>query len=195
MDSEDIKAAVPVAVDDRRDLTKASSSVKRGLPKYWSRDYIERCLQGVNHPMHRMLFMVLWTSGVRISEALGLRKRDLDFENFTFTVRWLKSRRYETRVVPMHPRLRDSLFLFTATRTADEELFPFTRQRAHQLTRRYFDGHPHQFRHSFAVHWLRSGADFVTLHRMLGHAKVQTTMVYLRIVPVDQGRELLKVPF
>lgn len=70
-----------------------------------------------------------------------------------------------------------------------------TRQRAWQLTQKYLGGHPHQLRHSFAVNWLRSGGEIVVLHRMLGHSKVQTTMEYLKIVPTDQGKELLKIQF
>jgi site-specific recombinase XerD len=48
---------------------------------------------------------------------------------------------------------------------------------------------------AFAVNWLRSDGDVVTLHRILGHANIQTTMIYLRIVPLDQGRELMKIRF
>lgn len=57
------------------------------------------------------------------------------------------------------------------------------------------NGHPHQFRHSFAVNWLRNNGDIIILHRILGHTKIQTTMEYLKIVPTDQGKELLKINF
>jgi hypothetical protein len=45
------------------------------------------------------------------------------------------------------------------------------------------------------VSWLRSGGNIIILSRMLGHAKTQSTMEYLKIVPGDQARELLKVQF
>lgn len=178
-----------------KDLTKTSTSARRELPKYWDRDYINSIIDEVQNPAHQMLFRFLWISGVRITEAINVRKRDIDFQNYTVTVRWLKSRKYKERVVPLHPTLRSLLQVYTATLKADDKLFPFTRQRAWQLVQKYFNGHPHQFRHSFAVNWLRCGGDVVTLHRMLGHSKIQTTMEYLNIVPIDQGKELLKVQF
>jgi integrase len=111
------------------------------------------------------------------------------------SVLWQKSRKYSRRIVPLHPRLRELLQLYTATMRLDDRIFPITRQRAWQLTQKYLGGHPHQLRHSFAVNWLRSGGEIVVLHKILGHSKIQTTMEYLNIVPTDQGKELLKIQF
>jgi integrase len=142
-----------------------------------------------------MLMTFLWRSGVRITEAVSLRKCDIDFANYTMKLRWLKSRKYQHRIAPMHPYLKDMLQLYTASMLAEDRVFPITRQWAWQCCKKYLGGHPHQIRHSFAVNWLRSGGDIVILHRILGHAKIQTTMEYLKIVPIDQGKELLKVTF
>lgn len=169
--------------------------VRKEIPKYWDRVYINGCLNAVSNNRHKMLFKLLWFSGVRITEALNLKKRDIDFSNYTMTVRWLKSRKYHQRVVPLHPTLRDILEIFVASFKADDLLFPISRQRAWQLCKKHFGGHPHQFRHSFAVNWLQCGGELIVLHKMLGHSKIQTTMEYLKIVPIDQGKELIKVIF
>ncbi len=142
-----------------------------------------------------MLLQFLWMSGVRITEAVSLRKSDIDFQHYTVNVLWQKSRKYRRRIVPIHPRLRELLQYYTGSMRQEDRVFPMTRQRAWQLTQKYLGGHPHQLRHSFAVNWLRSGGEIVVLHRMLGHSKVQTTMEYLKIVPTDQGKELLKIQF
>ena len=120
---------------------------------------------------------------------------NIDFHNYMMTVKWLKSRKYLNRVVPIHPSLCPVLNVYSATKKANERIFPITRQRAWQITRQYLGGHPHQLRHSFAVNWLRCDGDIVTLHRVLGHSKLETTMQYLKIVPVDQGKELIKINF
>lgn len=193
--SSDIKDVVILAGDPRQDLTQAARTVKAELPKYWDRDYVNQHIQAVSNHQHKMLLQFLWMSGVRITEAVSLRKQDLDFTNYTMNVLWQKSRKYSRRIVPLHPRLRDLLQLYTATMRQDDKVFPITRQRAWQITQKYLTGHPHQLRHSFAVNWLRSGGDLVVLHRILGHSKIQTTMEYLKIVPSDQGKELLKVQF
>lgn len=184
-----------IQVLDSKDLTKAPEQVKKELPKYWDREYIRTGLDAIQNPSHRMLMQFLWMSGVRISEAVNLSKGQIDFEHFTMTVRWLKSRKYLHRVVPLHPNLRELLHVYTAAMKADQRVFPITRQRAWQLTQKYFGGHPHQLRHSFAVNWLRCDGDLIILHKILGHSKIQTTLEYLKISPIDQGRELMKIQF
>lgn len=192
---EQQKQSQEIEVLKPQNLTNRVRQVKYGLPKYWSRDYINQKIEQVQNHQYKMLLIFLWYSGVRITEAVSLRKQDIDFENYVMTLRWLKSRKYHFRNVPIHPQLRDILQLYVATIKAEDRVFPITRQRAWQITQQFLDGHPHQLRHSFAVNWLRCGGDIVTLHRMLGHSKIQTTMEYLKIVPIDQGKELIKIQF
>lgn len=187
-----LPAVVPPVLQN---LTKAAERVKAELPEYWDRLEINEKLAKVTNPKDRMLIVCLWRSGVRITEAISLRKQDIDFLGYMMKVRWLKSRKYAHRMVPVHPGLRDLLQLYTAGLKAEELVFPFSRQRAWQITQQWLGGNPHKLRHSFAVNWLKCGGDIVTLSRILGHSDIRVTMVYLRIVPVDQGKELLKVQF
>lgn len=197
MENEPIFINKEIEVIPRRnqDLTKSSQSVKGELPKYWEKEYINSKIAEIQNPSHQMLIRFLWYSGVRITEAVSLRKCDIDFHNYTMTVRWLKSRKYLHRVVPMHPNLQMALRIYTGAMLSEDRVFPITRQRAWQLTKKYLEGHPHQLRHSFAVNWLRCGGEVVILSRVLGHNRLQTTMEYLKIVPIDQGKELIKINF
>ena len=194
-DESFINEVTVIPVRDNQDLTKAIRNEKQEYAKYWDRSYINEKIALVKDFKKQMFLRFLWYSGVRVSEAVGLRKCDIKFEYYTMEIRWLKSRKYKTRIVPLHPRLKDMLFIFTAGMKYDELVFPFSRQRAWQVTTKYMGGSPHRLRHSFAVNWLRCGGDIVTLHRMLGHSKLQVTMEYLKIVPQDQGKELLKINF
>lgn len=178
-----------------QDLTETARKVKRDFAKYWDREYINERIDAIQDQTHQMLLRFLWMSGVRITEAVSLTKNEIDFQHYMMNVKWLKSRKYLRRNVPIHPTLRNILLVYTAPMKADQRLFPITRQRAWQLTKKYLNGHPHQLRHSFAVNWLRCGGDLVQLHRILGHSKLQTTMEYLKIVPIDQAKELSKVTF
>ena len=178
-------------------LTKTIQKVnlKKDLQKYWSKEEIDNKLMLVSDYKHKLFFKFLWMSGVRVTEAINIRKKDIDFDNFLLRVRWLKSRKWNERVLPLHPQLKDMLEFFIAPFNANDLLFPFSRQWAWKLCEKHLGGHPHQLRHSFAVHWLNSGGDIVILHKVLGHSKIQTTMEYLKIVPVDQGKELIKIKF
>jgi integrase/recombinase XerD len=195
MDNEFINKSNEVIILGNKDLTFSPQSVKVDNYKYWTRDEINDLIQEVKNPMHKMLFIFLWRSGVRITEAINLKKQDIDFRNNVMTLKWLKSRKYKYRVVPIHQTLKDVLEVFTATLNLDCLVFPISRQRAWQLTQEHMKGNPHKFRHSFAINWLRCGGDLVILHKILGHSKIQTTMEYLKIVPIDQGKELNKIYF
>jgi site-specific recombinase XerD len=48
--------------------------------------------------------------------------------------------------------------------------------------------HLHQFRHTFAVNFLKSSNNLATLRQLLGHKDIKMTMVYLRCLPVDEMR-------
>ena len=176
-------------------VVPVESRVKSDFPKYWERDYINAQIDRVSNPGHKVFLTFLWMSGLRVSEAVGLRKKDLDFNNYVMIVRWLKNRKYNNRVVPIHPLLKDLLQLYTSPMNLDDRIFPFTRIRAYQITKKALNGSPHQLRHSFAVNWLRCGGTLVTLSRILGHSNINTTLIYLRIVPIDQGKELIQIKF
>jgi site-specific recombinase XerD len=194
-DSEIINAIAVKENPGRQDITNSTKGVKLDIQKYWDKDYINQKIDSVNNLRHKMLLNFLWMSGVRISEATTLQKQSIDFKNYTMTVRWLKNRKYLYRVVPLHPTLRDIMQVYTAPMKAEDRVFPISRQRGWQIVNQTMQGHPHQFRHSFAVNWLRCGGDLIILHKILGHAKIQTTMVYLDIIPIDQGKELMKIEF
>ena len=194
-DEEYISKDVTVVNLGNSDLTKSPRNVKSDIRKYWHKDELNRMIDQIKNARHQMLIRFLWMSGVRITEAVSLVKGNIDFQHYTMTLRWLKSRKYLQRVVPIHPNLRDLMQVYTAPMNEQDKVFPISRQRAWQVCKKHLNGHPHQLRHSFAVNWLNHGGDLVTLHRILGHSKVQTTMEYLKICPIDQGKELLKIKF
>lgn len=197
---ENIEAPMDIEIvnPNNKSLTKHSGIVLReDTIKYWDKEYINEVIEKIHDHKDRMLIFTLWRTGLRITEVLSITKQDIDFNKMMMKVKHLKSRRYLYRIVPIHPQLKDLLRVYTATMNLETRVFPITRQRADQIIKEYFgkEGYCHRLRHSFAVNWLRGGGDVVTLHRILGHARVQTTMEYLKIVPMDQGKELLKIDF
>lgn len=190
-----IKEKQEVVILRSNNLTNTINNVKRDLPKYLEKEFINSTINTIKPGMERMLLTFLWMSGVRITEAINLRKSDIDFNNRIMTLKWLKSRKYNFRQCPIHSRLSEVLRYYIQLHKQDQRVFPISRQRAWQITKRYLDCSPHQLRHSFAVNWLRNKGDIVLLHRILGHSKIQTTMEYLKIVPQDQAEELEKINF
>jgi integrase len=192
-----IKEGFEIVVQGSSKPQKLDKNVRnvKNLPSYWDAEYIRQTIKQTTPGMHKVLYQTMWMTGIRITEALNIRKKDIDLKNHTITVRWQKNRRYKTRNVACHPNLNSILEVYTAGMNQEDKLFPITRQRAWQLYQRDFKGKPHQMRHSFAVHWLRNGQSLAMLSRHLGHSRIQTTMIYLQIVPLDVGKQLLEVDF
>lgn len=196
MSDEFIKAVLVEKIPRGKNLTKnTETQVKTELRKYWSKQEIEEKLNKCENLKKKMFCRFLWLSGLRITEAVNLTKKDIDWQNDTMTVKWLKSRKYKYRIVPMHPQLKLILEHYTAGVKQEENVFNFSRQYGYDIVKEIMGGNPHQFRHSFAIHCLQEGMELPKLSLLLGHKNVNTTMEYLKIVPSDQGKALLKVNF
>ena len=109
-----------IVVIEAQNLTKSEQKVKRkDFPKYWEKSYIHECLDKIEDGSHKMLFTTLWFTGLRISEVLSLKKKDIDFQNYTLEALWQKSRKYNYRIVPMHPTIKNMLEIYTANFKSD----------------------------------------------------------------------------
>ena len=186
---------IPEVLKDKN-LTKTRGIVKRKeLRKYLSKEEMQRKLDGITDHNDKFFCMFLWMSGIRVSEAINIKKKDIDFREKMMVVKWLKSRKYFERVVSIHPQLCQMLELYTGGMNQDDRVFPFSRQNAFYITKKWLGVSPHKLRHSFAVNWLREGVSIAYLREALGHKFLNTTGEYLKIVPSDVAKELEKIKF
>ena len=148
-----------------------------------------------------------WRAGLRISEALDLEVSDLslDAENQTLRVRSGKGRR--ARVVPIHPELAAAFRLALSYGTvSDGRLVDVHRTMAWRWVQaavrkaEELGAIPsgrrvgtHTLRHSYARHLLVHGIPINYLSRWLGYSSIQTTLIYLELVPDPTG-SLAAVP-
>ena len=146
----------------------------------------------------RAMLEIIYSSGLRASEAINIKLGDINFEAGFITVTGKGSKE---RVVPVNekalatvkkyieesrPELlkkRTSRFLFLAKGGK-----PMTRQRLWQLIKQYSaqlstNISPHALRHCFASHLLDGGADLRALQKMLGHTDISTTQIYTKVTP------------
>ena len=147
---------------------------------------------------------VIYSGGLRISEAIGLNTDSIDFLTNHFVVRGKGHKeRYcflgkpAATAIQKYLRLREARGL--APRRNDKGPL-FLNQKGKRLTPRSFqrafkdylneanlpaDCTPHKLRHSFATHLLTAGADLPTVQKLLGHASLTSTQIYTHI---DIGR-------
>jgi site-specific recombinase XerD len=143
---------------------------------------------------NRALVELVYSAGLRSSEAVGLDLVDVDFEQELVHVRHGKGGK--DRVVPLGEEAADwvARYLRDArsqlARGANDALFlSATGKRLDTSTLRRLVPHPHRLRHAFATHLLEGGADLRTIQELLGHASLSTTQVYSHV----DGRRLRKV--
>ncbi len=162
-------------------------------PRWFTADEVARLLAAVDHRTHRLVFQVMVSTGLRISEALAIRVGDLDRERPLLRVPCGKGG--DGRIVLVGATLLDWLrlywrsfrprgLLFTRRPGIDDEpLCTATLNRSLKVAaQRAGIAGPissHRLRHTFAVHSLRAGQDIVTLQRLLGHRRLQSTLRYV----------------
>lgn len=141
---------------------------------------------------------LLYGCGLRVSEALSLRGRDLPLDE---TLR-IVGKGGRERVVPVLPAARTAMqaYLQACPHTMTPQDAVFRGHRGGALGRRHVakvmeatrlqlglpaTATPHALRHSFATHLLAAGGDLRTIQDLLGHASLQSTQVY---TAVDAGQ-------
>jgi integrase/recombinase XerC len=170
-----------LTVDQARDVTDHVDSVSDN-PALQARDIA--------------FFSLLYGSGLRIAEALGLNVRDATAMRSSLTLTVI-GKGSKTRIVPVLPAVRQAVDAWMAVhpdRQPDSPLFlgargarldPAVAQKVMRTYRRLAGlpehATPHALRHSFATHLLASGSDLRSIQDLLGHASLSTTQRYTSV--------------
>ncbi len=164
------------------------------LPKAISKKEVERLLESAGCLKHQVFFLLLYSTGLRLGEALQLRAGDIDSEQMQIRVRVGKGNK--TRYTLLCAELLSALRLYwKQERPANGWLFNGRdgKSRWHErsaqhaiITARRRAGLPehvtaHTLRHSFATHLLESGTDLVSVQLLLGHKHIKTTARYIHL--------------
>lgn len=162
------------------------------LPVVLSREEIETIINAVENEKHRLLISLSYGAGLRVSEIVKLRIKDIDLPNLQLNIRQSKGSKDRITVVP--EKLRDKITQFMAGKTADE--FLLASERGGRLTERTAqkiferalkntgikkDATFHSLRHSFATHLLENGVDVRYVQELLGHRNIRTTQIYTHL--------------
>jgi integrase/recombinase XerD len=179
----------------RPELALAIPPMRRAqkLPEILSRADVEAVLAATRTLRERLLLMVTYGAGLRVSEVIALRPSDLDTERRVLRV--VQGKGGKDRYTVLADRLdgeltryyavygRPAHWLFPLRRDPTGHLDISTAQKIYRAAKRRAGvtkvGGIHALRHAFATHSLEAGVDLPTLGRMLGHTSVSTTMRYL----------------
>jgi integrase/recombinase XerD len=179
------------------------------LPDTLSREEMDRLLAqpdliGAAALRDKAMLELLYASGIRVSELIGLTMNAMNWQVGYLLV---MGKGGKERIVPLGRCAYDCLYQYVEGARAsylkqkqNDIVFlnksgdGFTRQGFWKVVKKYAERaglkkkvHPHTFRHSFATHLIEGGADLRSVQIMLGHADISTTQTYTHIT-----RERLK---
>jgi integrase/recombinase XerC len=144
-------------------------------------------------PRDRVIFELLYGSGLRVAELVGLDREDFDWKE-----RWIRVRGKgrKERLVPFGKRAAEALEIYMGLCGHEKQQAVLLNARGGRLTTRSVDRivkryamrvsgdpslHPHSLRHAFATHLLSDGADLRAIQELLGHASLSTTQKYTQL--------------
>lgn len=178
--------------------------MSRKLPTYLSVEEVELLLDNVDRNTYEgdrnyVILEVLYSCGLRVSEAISLKMSDLFFDEGFIRI---LGKGNKQRLVPIAHHtisLLKSYLKYTRPELVNDQYVTealFLNRRGKPLTRAMIftivkqtsklaginkDVSPHTLRHSFATHMLENGADLFSIQAMLGHESITTTEIYLHI--------------
>jgi len=186
-------AIVPFSEQDIKGLLAA---IHRSLPhRVNGSKFYQRALKCPER--NEAIILLLLDTGIRASELCELTLSRLDVKNRCIRV---IGKGDKERYIPYSPRTAKAIFRYLMFRPGDtpfQNVFmgfggsPLTRNDLlHDLVRigsraGVKDCHPHRFRHTFAIFYLRNGGDPYTLQAILGHSSMHMVQSYLKLSQID----------
>lgn len=182
--------------------------LEKKIPAPLTREEIDRLFQQPDTTTFlgfrdRCIMELFYSSGLRISELVGLDRTDFDRLNFTLRV---KGKGKKERVIPITKNAASWIerYLNHPERVLDGELHQaeknhsaiFLNKWGERITVRSVDRNfklflkqsglaakatPHTIRHTIATHWLENGMDLKTIQTLLGHSSLATTTIYTQV--------------
>ncbi len=147
------------------------------------------------------IFSVLFYTGLRKGELLGLKVSDIDLNNKIININASTSKSRRTRRISMNDNLYLILEDYLNSRKKYNNPYLFISSKDKVLTKNglkhlvnkienviKFKFYLHQFRHTFAVNTLNNIGDVYTVQSLLGHQKITTTAIYLSYIPEEKKR-------
>ncbi len=162
------------------------------LPVVLSRDEIRRVTRSITNAKHRIMISLAYGAGLRVSEVVNLRVRDVQFDELTIHLKRAKGGKDRLTVFPV--KLKTDLQNITAGKSGDDYVFVSERggRFSERTAQKIFEnglrhaaiGKPatfHSLRHSFATHLLENGVDVRYVQELLGHQNIRTTQRYTQV--------------
>jgi len=162
------------------------------LPIVLSREEIKNIIDVIRNPKHKLIISLAYGTGLRISEVVDLKVKDINLEELTIHLKNAKGKKDRITIFP--EKIKTELQNLIAGKDLNDYLFES--ERGGKLTERTAqkvfenalrgssikkDATFHSLRHSFATHLLENGVDVRYVQELLGHQSIRTTQIYTQV--------------
>ncbi len=161
------------------------------LPEILTPNEVKKMIEITENIKHKLILKMLYGCGLRVSEVVNLKKKDIDFSEKLIHIKLSKGKK--DRFVKLPESLIEDLKNYCRLFN-DEVLFPSNRggklttatiqaivENSAKKVKIKKEVYPHLLRHSFATHLLEQGTDLRIIQKLLGHSDIKTTQIYTHI--------------
>jgi site-specific recombinase XerD len=166
---------------------------KEQLPSILAEAEVVSLLQQTTNLKHKALLMTAYSAGLRVSELVSLKVKDIDSHRMLIHVRQGKGKK--DRMLPLSQKLLEVLRSYHKAYRPKEYLFegdepatPYSTRSAQEVlkvakqkARIRKSGSIHSLRHAYATHLLEGGTDIRFIQELLGHQSLATTLIYTHV--------------
>lgn len=164
----------------------------KNLPIVLSRSEIQSIITALSNVKHTLLLSLAYGAGLRVSESVNLKVKDVDLTELTIHIKQAKGKKDRITVFP--EKLKQDMQNLATIK--DKNDYFFSSERGGKLTTRTAqnifknalrktsirkDVTFHSLRHSFATHLLENGVDVRYVQELLGHRNIRTTQIYTQV--------------
>ncbi len=167
------------------------SKRKKLLPKVVSREEISEMIKKTRNLKHKLIIILIYSSGFRVSEIINLKRKDVDVVNNKILIRQGKGRKDRYTILSVKAKKFLAEYLLSCSFKSDY-LFEGRRGKysiksIQEIVNKASSYHvtPHMLRHSFATHLLEDGISIRYIQMLLGHSKLETTSIYTNVASKD----------
>jgi site-specific recombinase XerD len=179
------------------DFVKIDTPKKeKKLPKVLSKKDILSMIDNTENLKHKLLLEILYSSGLRVGEAVNLKISDIDVDRNIIRVNQGKGSKDRQSI--LSKKLKEDLLKYLCTKR-DNDIYLFSKRENHiviKTAQKIVDNAakrvklnkkvtPHMLRHSFATHLLENGTDIRYIQKLLGHSRLETTQIYTHVANND----------
>ena len=187
----------------KEELQLALPSINRPnkLPVVLSKQEVKRLLRAPEHLSEKVMFGLTYDTGLRINELISLLIRDVHLDRGQVHIRQSKNKK--DRYVTMSSHAVRGVKKHLTLNSPKTYLFESPKHKGMPMSNTYIrnllktivekaeiskDVCVHTLRHSYATHQLEAGQNIMVLKESLGHANIQTTLIYLHIAQIDPAK-------